>query len=182
MRRPASYAPRSSWCSRCCRCPVLHLRFGGFDERVLPADSGPRVAAEALARDFPGLASYPIEVLAEGAGPAQLAHLAGAIRELPGASSATVTVVRAGHALLEVGYRGEPAAASTQALVGDIRALPTPAGVSVLVAGPPAELADQLHSLAAGLPWMLLIMAAGHAGAACSSRSARSCCRSRPSS
>ena len=47
--------------------PVLHLRFGGFDERVLPADSGPRVAAEALARDFPGLASFPIEVLAEGA-------------------------------------------------------------------------------------------------------------------
>ena len=58
-----------------------------------------------------------------------------------------------------MGYRGEPAAASTQALVSDIRALPAPAGVSVLVAGPPAELADQLHSLAAGLPWMLLIMA-----------------------
>ena len=50
-------------------------------------------------------------------------------------------------------------AASTRALVGEIRALPAPAGVSVLITGPPAEVADQLHSLAAGLPWMLLTMA-----------------------
>ena len=159
MRRPASYAAAVVVVLAVLSLPVLHLRFGGFDERVLPADSGPRVAAGALARDFPGLASSPIEVLAEGAGPAQLAHLAGAIRGLPGAPSVTVTVVRAGHALLDVAYQGEPAAAPTQALVGDIRALPAPAGVSVLVAGPPAELADQLHSLAAGLPWMLLVMA-----------------------
>jgi RND superfamily putative drug exporter len=139
--------------------PVLHLRFGGFDERVLPADSGPRIAAGALARDFPGFASYPIEVLAEGAGADQVAHLAGAIRGLPGVSSATVTAARAGHALLEVSYHGEPAAAPARALVGEIRGLPTPAGVSVLVTGPPAETADQLHSLAEGLPWMLLTMA-----------------------
>jgi len=139
--------------------PVLHLRFGGFDERILPADSGPRIAAEALARDFPGLASEPIEVLAEGADADQLAHLAGSLRGLPGVSSATVSAVRAGHALLEVSYHGEPAAASTRALVGEIRGLPAPAGVSVMVTGPPAEAADQLHSLAAGLPWMLLTMA-----------------------
>ena len=159
MRRPARYASAVVLVLAVLSIPVLHLRFGGFDERVLPADSGPRIAAEALARDFPALASEPIEVLAEGADADQLAHLAGAIRGLPGVSSATVSAARAGHALLEVGYHGEPAAASTRALVGSIRGLPTPAGVSVLVTGPPAEVADQLHSLAAGLPWMLLTMA-----------------------
>jgi RND superfamily putative drug exporter len=70
-----------------------------------------------------------------------------------------VTAVRAGHALVEVSYHGEPAAASTRVLVGEIRGLPAPAGGTVLVTGPPAEVADQLHSLAAGLPWMLLTMA-----------------------
>jgi RND superfamily putative drug exporter len=159
MRRPAPYAAGVALVLAVLSLPVLHLRFGGFDERVLPAGSAPRVAAEALTRDFPGLASYPIEVLAEGAGPAQLAHLAGAIRGLPGVSSATVTAVRAGHALVEVSYHGEPAAASTRVLVGEIHGLPAPAGVTVLVTGPPAEVADQLHSLAAGLPWMLLTMA-----------------------
>ena len=159
MRRPGRYASAVVLVLAVLSIPVLNLRFGGFDERVLPADSGPRIAAEALARDFPGLASYPIEVLAEGADAGQLAHLAGAIRGLPGVSTAAVTATRAGHALLEVSYRGEPAAASTRTLVGQIRGLPTPAGVSVLVTGPPAEVADQLHSLAAGLPWMLLTMA-----------------------
>jgi RND superfamily putative drug exporter len=159
MRRPARYASAVVLVLAVLSIPVLHLRFGGFDERVLPADSGPRIAAEALTRDFPGLASYPIEVLAEGADADQVAHLAGTIRGLPGVSSATVSAARAGHALLEVGYHGEPAAASTRALVGEIRGLPTPAGVSVLVTGPPAEAVDQLHSLAAGLPWMLLTMA-----------------------
>ena len=159
MRRPARYASAVVLVLAVLSIPVLHLRFGGFDERVLPADSGPRIAAEALARDFPGLASEPIEVLAEGADADQLAHLAGSLRGLPGVSSATVSAVRAGHALLEVSYHGEPAAASTRALVGEIRGLPAPAGVSVMVTGPPAEAADQLHSLAAGLPWMLLTMA-----------------------
>jgi RND superfamily putative drug exporter len=159
MRRPGRYASAVVLVLAVLSIPVLNLRFGGFDERVLPADSGPRIAAEALARDFPGLASYPIEVLAEGADAGQLAHLAGAIRGLPGVSTAAVTATRAGHALLEVSYRGEPAAASTRTLVGQIRGLPAPAGVSVLVTGPPAEVADQLHSLAAGLPWMLLTMA-----------------------
>jgi uncharacterized membrane protein YdfJ with MMPL/SSD domain len=159
MRRPARYATAVVLVLGVLAIPVLHLRFGGFDERVLPADSAPRVAAEALARDFPGLASEPIEVLAEGADAGQAAHLASAIRGLPGVSSATVSATRAGHALVEVGYHGEPAASSTRALVGEIRGLPAPAGVSVLVAGPPAEVADQLHSLAAGLPWMLLTMA-----------------------
>jgi trehalose monomycolate/heme transporter len=159
MRRPASYATAVVVVLAVLALPVLHLRFGGFDERVLPADSGPRVAAESLARDFPGLAGYPVEVLAEGASAPQAAHLEGVIRALPGVSSVTVAAVRQGHALLQVSYRGEPGAASTQALVGEIRALPAPPGMSILVAGPPAELADQLHSLAAGLPWMLLVMA-----------------------
>lgn len=159
MRHPVRYASAVVLVLAVLSVPVLHLRFGGFDERVLPADSGPRIAAGALARDFPGLASYPIEVLAEGADDRQLAHLAGTIRALPGVSSATVSAARAGHALLEVSYHGAPAAASARALVGEIRGLPTPAGVSVLVTGPPAEVADQLHSLAAGLPWMLLTMA-----------------------
>jgi RND superfamily putative drug exporter len=159
MRHPVRYASAVVLVLAVLSVPVLHLRFGGFDERVLPADSGPRIAAGALARDFPGLASYPIEVLAEGADDRQLAHLAGTIRALPGVSSATVSAARAGHALLEVSYHGAPAAAPARALVGEIRGLPTPAGVSVLVTGPPAEVADQLHSLAAGLPWMLLTMA-----------------------
>ena len=159
MRRPARYASAVVLVLAVLSIPVLHLRFGGFDERVLPADSGPRIAAEALARDFPGLASEPIEVLAEGADAGQLAHLTGTIRRLPDVSSATVSAARAGHALVEVSYHGEPAAASARALVGEIRGLRTPAGVSVLVTGPPAEVADQLHSLAAGLPWMLLTMA-----------------------
>lgn len=159
MRRPARYASTVVLVLAVLSIPVLHLRFGGFDERILPADSGPRIAAEALARDFPGLASEPIEVLAEGASADQLAHLAGDIHGLPGVSSAAVSATRGGHALLEVSYHGEPAAASTRSLVGEIRALPTPAGVSVQVTGPPAEVADQLHSLAAGLPWMVLTMA-----------------------
>lgn len=159
MRRPARYAGAVVLVLAILSIPVLHLRFGGFDERVLPADSGPRVTAEKLAAEFPALASYPLEVLVEGATSAQVQQITHSVDGLHDVTAVNMAAARPGHALLEVGFRGEPAASSTRSLVASIRALPAPAGVRILVAGPAAEVTDQLHSLATRLPWMVLVMA-----------------------
>jgi len=43
--------------------PFLRVMWGGTDATVLPTTAVPRVVASALARDFPGNSTAPIEVL-----------------------------------------------------------------------------------------------------------------------
>jgi RND superfamily putative drug exporter len=133
--------------------PVLRVQFGGVDERVLPSGTPSRVVAEAIAADFPGGNVAPIVVYVSGMDASSFAQRASTV---DGVSTATVTAERSGAALVTIAYRGVSASAQARAIVARIRALPTPRGAQVLVTGRPAAAADQIHTVAVRLPWMVL--------------------------
>jgi trehalose monomycolate/heme transporter len=140
--------------------PFLRVRWGGFDERVLPAGAQPRVVAERIRTGFPSGSVGPVEVLVSGGGAAAAERVLDAVRDLPGVTDAQVTAARDASSLLSVSYSGAPTSRTAQHLVREIRRLPEPAGSDVLVGGRTAADIDMLDSLGTRLPWMALIMAA----------------------
>ncbi|MET8148124.1 MMPL family transporter [Actinoplanes sp. NPDC049668] len=156
MRRPAPYVIGVLIVLAAFAAPFLRVEFGGFDERVLPADTPARIVGERLNTDFPGGGENPINVLVTG-GPADA--LAGQIAGLPNVTGAAVTAERGASSLITVTYPGTLSRGESRDIVSDIRDLTPPAGTEVLVGGRPAIDLDLLESLADRLPWMALIMA-----------------------
>jgi trehalose monomycolate/heme transporter len=167
MRRPVAFVVIIVVVLLALGSPFLKVTWGGTDARALPAATAPRVVSAALARDFPGNVTAPIEALVQFAGPiaasparqAQLAAYAGLLRQVPGVSGAQVTGARGDVARIDVRYRPDPLSAQARRLVQRLRAVPVPAGARAYVGGQTAQLADELASLSATLPWMALVMA-----------------------
>ncbi|MCA2215189.1 MMPL family transporter [Jidongwangia harbinensis] len=149
MRRPVLYLVGVLAVLVVFALPFSRVQFGGFDERVLPADTPARIVGEALRNDFPGGGITPINVYAPDG---DAAALASRITGLPGVSGADVTAPT----LVTVTTSAEPTSAEARGVVRDIRALDP----DVLVGGRAAIDQDLLDSLADRLPWMALIMAA----------------------
>jgi RND superfamily putative drug exporter len=133
--------------------PFPRVRFGGVDERVLPAGTPSRAVAEAVAADFPGGNLAPIVAYVTGMDGSAFAQRASTV---DGVAAASVTAERSGAALVTIAYRGVSGSAKARAIVARIRALPIPRGAQVLVTGRPAVEADQLHTLAVRLPFMVV--------------------------
>jgi trehalose monomycolate/heme transporter len=160
MRRPLPYLVGVVVVLAVLAAPFLRITFGGFDERVLPADAQPRIVAERIGAEFPGGTIAPIAVLVSGVPVESAQRFADQVGRVPGVTGVRVSANRGEHTLLSVTYRGEPTDDTAQQAVRDLRQLPDPAGGEVLVGGRPAADADLLHSLGTRLPWMALIMAA----------------------
>ncbi|MEV4542482.1 MMPL family transporter [Micromonospora echinaurantiaca] len=160
MRRPVRYLVGVVLLLAVLAVPSLRMEFGGFDERVLPADAAPRVVSERIAAEFPGGTVAPIDVLVSGAPAEAVRPFADRIAGLPGVSGVQVAANRGEATLLTVSYPGEPTGEVAQDLVRQLRELPAPAGSEVLVGGRPGADRDLLDSLADRLPWMALLMAA----------------------
>ncbi|MFI5485303.1 MMPL family transporter [Micromonospora echinaurantiaca] len=160
MRRPVRYLVGVVLLLAVLAVPSLRMEFGGFDERVLPADAAPRVVSERIAAEFPGGTVAPIDVLVTGAPAEAVRPFADRIAGLPGVSGVQVAANRGEATLLTVSYPGEPTGEVAQNLVRQVRDLPAPGGAEVLVGGRPGADRDLLDSLADRLPWMALLMAA----------------------
>lgn len=160
MRRPVAYVVVVTAVLAGLAVPSLGINWGGFDERVLPADTEPRVVSDRISADFPGGTASPIAVLVSGA-PAQAAgQFTERIAALPGVIGARITASEGESTLISVGYPGEPTGDAAERIVRTIRDLPAPAdGAEVLVTGRTASDMDLLASLGSRLPWMALIMA-----------------------
>jgi trehalose monomycolate/heme transporter len=160
MRRPVLYLAAVIVVVGVLAAPLAGIRFGGFDERILPPGTEARVTTEQIAADFPGGAGSLIQAVVTGASAAGAQQLADRIGALPGVTGARVSASRDTTTLVSVRYAGPPAGSGAYQAVRDIRALPLPAGVRMLVGGSPAQDVDLLASLGARLPWMAAIMAA----------------------
>lgn len=160
MRRPVRYLVGVVLLLAVLAVPSLRMEFGGFDERVLPADAAPRVVSEWIAAEFPGGTVAPIDVLVSGAPAEAVRPFADRIAGLPGVTGVQVAANRGEATLLTVSYPGEPTGEVAQDLVRQLRDLPAPDGAEVLVGGRPGADRDLLDSLADRLPWMALLMAA----------------------
>jgi len=168
MRRPVAYLAVIIVILLTLGAPFLRVVWGGTDARVLPASAAPRQVTQALSRDFAGSATSPIESLVTFSGPvagspargAELTSYVDALARIAGVTGAQVTGVRGDIARVDLRYSADPMSAAARRIVQQARAVTLPADASALVGGQTAQLADELASLSAVLPWMALVMAA----------------------
>jgi RND superfamily putative drug exporter len=148
--------------------PFLRVTWGGTDARALPAAAAPRVVTQALASDFPGNVTAPIEAVVTFPGPvsaspalhAQLGAYATELSRIQGVTGAQITGVHGDVARIDLRYRADPLSAAARQIVQRVRAVQPPAGAVADVGGQTAQLVDELASLSATVPWMALVMAA----------------------
>jgi trehalose monomycolate/heme transporter len=168
MRRPAAFAAVITVVLLALASPFLQISWGSVDARDLPATADARVVSEQLARDFPGNATAPIEALVSFAAPIagspaehqELAAYADRLGHVPGVTGAQVTGVRGDIGRIDIRYGPDPQSAQARQIVQHVRGVAPPAGAQAYVGGQTAEVADELSSLSATVPWMALVMAA----------------------
>jgi RND superfamily putative drug exporter len=143
--------------------PLAKVHFGGIDERMLPAGTQSRVVSERLAADFTGAGIRPIRVLVGNTSANEAAAFQARVAAVPGVTGISVAAQRSAgseeNTLLNVNYTGDASSVAARQIVERIRALPRPAGATVMVGGTSASVLDQLHSLSSRLPWMALLVA-----------------------
>ena len=166
MRRPVVYAVSVVAVLLVLGSPFLRVSFGGIDVRALPAGTESRQVSETIDREFAPNVASPIEAVitladpvAGAAGQRALGTYVTAVRAVAGVTGAEVTGAAGRTARVTVSYRTPAISAQSRDLVRRIRALPAPAGGSVLVGGQTAHLVDLLHSVGSRLPWMALLVA-----------------------
>jgi RND superfamily putative drug exporter len=165
MRRPVAYLVVITLALMALGAPFLSARWGSVDERVLPAGSASRVAADLAAREFGG-ATSSANIVVEGATQSQLGSYVSKLGAVSGVRSAQVIdrTTGAGAAgptsLVQVSWPGNGQTEQSQQVVRDLRAVNPGAGVSALVGGASASAVDLVDSIGAHLPWMGLSVVA----------------------
>ena len=163
MRRPVVYLVAITGALLVLASPFLGATWGSVDERVLPADSPSRVAAEFQADAFGGEASTANIVL-EGADKATLTAYVSDVASIDGVDAvqplATTTSAGEPMALVQASWQGNSQTQASQELVKDIRAVDPGDGAEAYVGGPTANAVDLVDSIGAHLPWMALVVAA----------------------
>jgi RND superfamily putative drug exporter len=159
MRRPVPYLVIVLAVLAGLAAPFLRAEFAGGDERVLPPGTPARVVSERITAEFPDGGAAPIQVLVRGASAEQVPDLLALIKAVPAVTGVQVTARRGDLTLVTVRYAGLRSGAHAYQAVRDIRSLPVPAGVEVLVGGRPAQDVDLLASIGDRLPWMAALMA-----------------------
>lgn len=156
MRRPALTAVPVLAVLLMLAAPLLGIRFGTPDDRVLRHDVASRQVGDALRTEFPGNDSSAIDVVATGpTRPSEISAYAKDISQLPGVSRVDVR----GNGLLSVSTSLDETSGAAQHLVRDIRAVAAPSGVEMLVGGPTAQLLDTKSAIAARLPITIALVA-----------------------
>lgn len=162
MRRPVVYLVVITGALLVLASPFLGATWGSVDERVLPADSPSRVAAQFQADTFGGEVSSANIVL-EGADKATLTAYVSDVSSIDGVEGvqpiATTTSAGEPLALVQASWQGNSQTQASQELVKDIRAVDPGNGAEAFVGGPTANAVDLVDSIGSHLPWMALVVA-----------------------
>ncbi|QUX31034.1 MMPL family transporter [Nocardiopsis akebiae] len=133
---------------------LASTELGSTDQRYLPADSGSRIATEALSDDFPagGLGTLDVAVVG-GADDGALEEYTERLAGLEEAVSATVERTGEDVAHVVVAYRGASDSPEVADLVRDVRAEPVPEGAEEsLVGGVAAMQQDNVAAIVDAAP------------------------------
>ncbi|WP_174547339.1 MMPL family transporter [Nocardiopsis dassonvillei] len=133
---------------------LASTELGSTDQRYLPADSGSRIATEALSDDFPagGLGTLDVAVVG-GADDRALEEYTERLAGLEEAVSATVERTGEDVAHVVVAYRGASDSPEVADLVRDVRAEPVPEGAEEsLVGGVAAMQQDNVAAIVDAAP------------------------------
>jgi RND superfamily putative drug exporter len=159
MRRPLPIATGSALFLIVLGLPFLGIKFNTVDPTVLPESASARVAYDNVSEQFPPYHDTPIWIDFEGGGPKAAARFAADVRAVPGVAEVAppqrlAPGVTAVQAFAEHPFVSE----QSQGTVEAIRALPEPAGATVLVSGASADFVDFQDSLSDHLPIALAIV------------------------
>ncbi|MDQ2729169.1 MAG: MMPL family transporter [Actinomycetota bacterium] len=149
--------------------PFLHVHFATADDRVLPATASAHQVGDALRNRFAADAASTLDVVATGtANGSEEATYAQELSALPGVSNVegptgtfagshqvgppTSSYVSGRVTYWSIRNHLPSTSGAAQTLVHQVRAVPAPAGQTVRVGGPAADLVDQKHSIGSSLP------------------------------
>jgi uncharacterized membrane protein YdfJ with MMPL/SSD domain len=141
---------------------LASTELGSTDQRYLPADSGSRIATEALSDDFPagGLGALDVAVVG-GADDGALEEYTERLGDLEEAVSATVERTGDDVAHVVVAYQGASDSPEIADLVRDVRAEPLPEGAEQsLVGGVAAMQQDNVAAIVDAAPMTVGFVAA----------------------
>jgi trehalose monomycolate/heme transporter len=140
--------------------PFHRARFGPIDERIMPSSAASYQVARRLDTEFAAANTNPIGVLLTGlTDQEQLATYLVRLRAVAGVTGARSVAARGNTVLVTVTCHSQSTSATTTSdIVRRIRALPSPAGGQVAVAGLAASLVDGLDDLGHRLPGMLIVV------------------------
>ncbi len=165
MRRPWAYLLGTTALLLALGAPFLSVRWGGFDEQLLPADAPSRVALAREAAHFGGDATWGYAMVA-GADRQATASYAAALARVPGVTGVAPTLTGPGAAgggdpvtMLTVRWPGHAQEEASKDIVRALRAVDPPQG-SALVGGPTAITLDTLAAMGSRLPAMIAVMVA----------------------
>ncbi len=164
MRRPALVALPIVALLALLAAPIASVQFGEEDERALPPGNPARMAVETLKRDFPALGSGGVQVVLRGnrgTTPDVTAaeQFAARLAKVPGVGAVEPTGA-GGDVYVFTARLADPDPFGTAAgdTVEAVRALPPPAGTTLMVGGTTARNLDTLHATAQRLPWMIALL------------------------
>ncbi|WP_106849809.1 MMPL family transporter [Blastococcus sp. Marseille-P5729] len=166
MRRPVVFLLAALAFLMFLAAPFLGVRFGGVDERVLPADAEPRQVSAQLEDQYGVVGTDPIVVALDlheqatsGGGQQAIAGYLTDLQQLPDVETAQLTGAAGTVARVEIGYAGEGLDDAARSAVDQVRELGPTAGIErVQVGGPTAALMDRLDTIGEMLPWMALVV------------------------
>jgi putative drug exporter of the RND superfamily len=176
MRRPVPIATGAIAALLILGAPFLGIKFGLPDDRVLPPGDAVRTVQDALRDDFTSREASTLEVVAPGAGTADVSAYAAALSKVAGVArvdaasgsyvdgrlaappnQASARFAGPAGTWLSVVPSVEPMSSAGEALVKDVRAVRAP--FDTKVGGPSAELVDSKSSLFSRLPLAAVIIA-----------------------
>jgi RND superfamily putative drug exporter len=159
MRRPIPVATLSALLLIVLGLPFFGIKFNTVDPTVLPESASARQAYDTVSEEFPPYHETPIWVDLEGAGPRQAALVAARVKRVDGVAEVAPPQRLGGGVTAIQAISANPFVSDpSQATVKAIRALPTPAGTTVLVGGASADFIDFQSSLTSHLPIALAIV------------------------
>ncbi|NYG05750.1 RND superfamily putative drug exporter [Phycicoccus badiiscoriae] len=163
MRRPVAYLVAIVIGLLAVGSPFLGAKWGSVDERVLPASSPSRQAADLQARLFGGQTSTA-SIMVRGADQAATTAYVTRLSTVAGVTGAQAVATRSVDGrqltLVQASWRGNSQTPGSQDVLRAVRAVAPPAGATVLVGGPTADAVDLISSIGSHLPWMALMVAA----------------------
>ncbi|WP_370291198.1 MMPL family transporter [Nocardioides sp.] len=157
MRRPVAVAAVVVVVLLALASPLLGVRWGSVDYRVLPADTDAHRASELLNDEF-GPERSIANVLVRDAGPAAVQDYAAALGEVPRVLDVRPVAAEGRTTLLRVAWEGNSQTDASQDVVRALRAVDAPAGSQALVGGLSADTLDLASSIRSHLPAMALIV------------------------
>ena len=162
MRRPVAYLVVIVLGLLALGSPFLGATRGSVDERVLPASSPSRQAADLQAELFGGETSTA-SIMLRGADQSATADYVSRLQDVDGLIEAQAVASKAVDGeqltLVQATWKGNSQTTASQDVVVDLRGVETPPGSSALVGGPTADAVDLISSIGDRLPWMALTVA-----------------------